>query len=115
MEEFMSESLETVCLPLTFNPWAALTGETQPTIEFLKRGRGRPRKHNLPTFTYKREHKIGDSEVEQVTLSLLETKQMVEFFKIQRDLRSLTDALNVTAEKFEITYIKAHHDLGNYF
>ena len=102
-------------LPLDFNPWSALTGETQPTIDFIKRGRGRPRKHNLPTYAHKREHKMGDHEIKQTKLGLVEARQMVEFFKIQRDLGSLTEALKATSEKFEITYAKAHHDLGSYF
>lgn len=106
---------EPICLPLDFNPWAALTGETQPTITFVKRGRGRPRKHNLPVNVGRREHKMGDHEIKQAKLGHVELRQMIEFFKIERERYPLQDALNITAARFDVTYSKAYDELGDYF
>lgn len=113
MQEFSPEQYLDQTYPA--NPFAALLGESiAPT--FIKRGKGRPRKHNLPEAAINtHSHKMGDSEVKSRDLTLTQQKSMVEFFKVQMKFNNLRESLENTAEKYGITYSKAHSDLNNYF
>jgi hypothetical protein len=107
--------MEEQTLSIAHNPWGALTGEIQPTIQFVKRGRGRPRKNNLPTCAGKITHKMGDREIKEKTLSFLEHQKMVDQFKKLRSDHNLQEALSVIASKFSISYAKAFNELNDYF